>query len=144
MTQLSTVLKSTDVVSPEPTFKVKAWFSKVFKQMPTFKDGSSLADSNRTLHFTGNIHVLEVMHSLKCLTEQRPFVPWETAYQDHIEEHSVTAAAVRPPKHSHLQNTVPQPQAAGEVNAVASSLLGRSTSPSQAPGIPPAFSCQQP
>lgn len=86
-------------------------------------------------------------YALKCITEQRPWfssMPWETVCQDHTEEHSVTAAAMRPPKHSQLQNTVPQPQAAGEVNAVASSLLGRSTSPSPALGIPPAFSCQQP
>lgn len=42
----------------------------------------------------------------------------------------------QPSGHSLLKNTAPHPQSASEVNAVASSLLGRSTSPCQVWGTP--------
>lgn len=55
------------------------------------------------------------------------------------ERSSVAAAAIRSSRRPQLQGTAPHPQAASKVNAVASSLLGRATSPSQAWGIPPVF-----
>lgn len=46
---------------------------------------------------------------------------------------------LQPSGHSLLKNTAPHPQPANEVNAVASSLLGRSTMPYQVWGTPPFF-----
>lgn len=46
--------------------------------------GAALLTPTEPKRFHWNIHVLEVMHSLKCLTELRPwfsYVPWETIHQ---------------------------------------------------------------
>lgn len=107
--------------------------------MPTFKDGSSLADSNKTqkihkeysrarsyaftqvLYWTGTLIFLHAVGNSLSRTMLR------------------NIAAMGTSRRPQLQSTVLRPQADSEVNAVASSLLGGATRLSQALDIPPVF-----
>lgn len=109
--------------------------------MPTFKVGSSLADSNRTQEIS-----LEYSRARGYALTQVPY--WtETLIFLHTVGNNPSSSVLRntaeqllqPSGHSLLKTTAPRPQPANEVNAVASSLLGRSTIPYQVWGTPPFF-----